>query len=606
MKNIVVTTILLIMFFGFLIYSSKNQELSAHKILKVEQADMYYIDLNNNNIIDDNELIKLQDVNAFYPLKNDFSEKQALKLNLSIEDYMKLGFLSKLWAKEELTDKTVYLDLKNIKRAVDKKYGYSYIKYKNKDLGLTLLEYGLGFVYKDIQDKNYYAVNNYSQIRRNLENLSKWDFVVLNLKTGVVHNLSCEHTKSLHSGLLLLKTEIQGYSPCKICFNKQPLSFKDEFNIPKSINTYKKSVYKKFNNIELFLINPLEFKKPNKGCNTQICKRIVQEIDSSKISIDIALYGVGEQMEIINALKRARSRGVEIRSVVDFSKDMDNIYPYTSKFIEEFSSKTDKPSVLMHNKFFIFDNKKVLTGSTNISPSGTGGYNANSSVLVDSKEIANAYKKEFEQMYGGKFSNKKAKNDIIINSNISVYFSPKNNVYNEVIEKEVRNAKKEIFISIFYLTDRNLINELVQAKNRGVEVLVLLDALCANGFKDRVYSLRDAKIPVIVENWGGKNHEKTMVIDSSTLLIGSSNFSKSGFYKNDENILLIKDSQVASFYRDYYLYLFNSIDRKFLKLIPRAEGIDSVNSCFDGVDNNFDGKIDMDDDGCKVQNKKKM
>ena len=53
----------------------------------------------------------------------------------------------------------------------------------------------------------------------------------------------------------------------------------------------------------------------------------------------------------------------------------------------------------MHNKFFVFDNEIIWTGSTNISDSGTGGYNANVSALIKSKEIASLYIEEFNQMY---------------------------------------------------------------------------------------------------------------------------------------------------------------------------------------------------------------
>ena len=111
--------------------------------------------------------------------------------------------------------------------------------------------------------------------------------------------------------------------------------------------------------------------------------------------------------------------------------------------------------------------------------------------------------------------------------------------------------------------------------------------------------LRSNNIVVAIENWGGKNHEKTIVIDDEILILGSCNFSKSGFYKNDENIIIFKKPDMAKFYKDYFLYLLNSIDKKYFISIPRAEGWDSKNSCSDGIDNNFDGKIDSDDKGCK-------
>ena len=63
----------------------------------------------------------------------------------------------------------------------------------------------------------------------------------------------------------------------------------------------------------------------------------------------------------------------------------------------------------MHNKFFIFDNQKVWTGSANITGTDLTGFNANYAILINSNEVANIYLKEFEQMYENKFHKEKSK-----------------------------------------------------------------------------------------------------------------------------------------------------------------------------------------------------
>ena len=90
----------------------------------------------------------------------------------------------------------------------------------------------------------------------------------------------------------------------------------------------------------------------------------------------------------------------------------------------------------------------------------------------------------------------------------------------------IKNAKRKIYVSIFYLTDASFINELINAKKRNVEVMILVDSLSANNFRNKINLLRENLIPTIVENWGGKNHEKTIMIDDEILILGSSNFSK--------------------------------------------------------------------------------
>ena len=159
-------------------------------------------------------------------------------------------------------------------------------------------------------------------------------------------------------------------------------------------------------------------------------------------------------------------------------------------------------------------------------------------------------------MHNNNFSINKSKIKLPNNPNIKVFFSPKDNILKEIIIPKIQNAKKNIYVSAFYLTQYELVNELINAKKRGVDVLVLVDALSATNFKNRISLLRDNQIPTMVENWGGKNHEKTILIDNNILISGSCNFSKNGFNKNDENVLIIKNENLAKLYADYFLYLF--------------------------------------------------
>lgn len=62
----------------------------------------------------------------------------------------------------------------------------------------------------------------------------------------------------------------------------------------------------------------------------------------------------------------------------------------------------------MHDKFMIFDNSSIITGSMNFAKTGFSGFNSNCVFFINSKEIANIYEKEFNQMLNGKFHNSKS------------------------------------------------------------------------------------------------------------------------------------------------------------------------------------------------------
>ena len=143
----------------------------------------------------------------------------------------------------------------------------------------------------------------------------------------------------------------------------------------------------------------------------------------------------------------AKKRGVKIRVVADKSKKQDFMFSSTSGLLREFPSKTDYNSSLMHNKFIIFDDKTVFTGSINISSSGSGGYNANNAIFIKNEKLAKMYKAEFEQMFSGKFSTNKLKAPKFNTDKIEVYFSPQDNVLENVFLSNIKKAKKSIYVS---------------------------------------------------------------------------------------------------------------------------------------------------------------
>lgn len=358
----------------------------------------------------------------------------------------------------------------------------------------------------------------------------------------------------------------------------------------------------KHGKIILYLNNPTQYTLPSNEPKVPVCIFLNNEINKAEKSIDFAIYGFDKQDKIINSLINAKSRGILIRGVSDSNELKNPTYQDNLK-LKDIDIVYDNSKKIMHDKFFIIDDKFVLTGSMNISNTGCGGYNANSVLVIEDDKVINAYKKEFKQMYSGKFKNLKQDFstqfiDIGDNTQISVNFSPSADIYNKVFSPQIKTAKSKIRMSIFVLTHNQLIQDLIEAKKRGVEIYAIIDATSAKNYRNKIEKLKEAGIKVKIENWGGKDHEKTISIDENTLIIGSANFSYSGFLKNDENVVVIKNRELTTFYNNFFDKMYNSIDDIYLKYYPKAEGIESGNSCTDKIDNDFDGKIDNEDEGC--------
>ena len=92
---------------------------------------------------------------------------------------------------------------------------------------------------------------------------------------------------------------------------------------------------------------------------------------------------------------------------------------------------------------------------------------------------------------------------------------------------------------------------------------------------------------------------KTLIIDDEYFISGSMNLTKSGEKYNDENMLIIKNKEIVKQATGFFNYIWKQIPDKYLTKNPRPESKESIGSCEDGIDNNYDGKSDKGDNSCK-------
>ena len=108
----------------------------------------------------------------------------------------------------------------------------------------------------------------------------------------------------------------------------------------------------------------------------------------------------------------------------------------------------------------------------------------------------------------------------------------------------------------FSFTHEELADELVKADIKGLDVSVLVENRQRNVINSQYERLKDFGLNIKVD--GNKNtmHHKFIVIDDEIVITGSPNFSWSGFNKNDENMLIIYDKELALEYRGEFDSLF--------------------------------------------------
>jgi phosphatidylserine/phosphatidylglycerophosphate/cardiolipin synthase-like enzyme len=413
--------------------------------------------------------------------------------------------------------------------------------------------------------------------------------------------------------------------------------------------------------LQLILNNPQGRERPVDQCDRPICSTLLARINAAEHRIDFALYGVRDQNDIVNALKRAKDRGVEIRGVVDRDVSHKNYYSDTEKVIATLGNITDDYAVdsnaararakkprstyeppctrpkgfegplqclgydlgktcltavhasredlvfqgsIMHNKFFVIDDRYVWTGSTNLSDSGTGGYNANLVTLIDNPTIAAWYTEEFNQMHrDGRYHEQKISRGtkqvtLEPGVKVEVMFSPQDMPITTGVRPLLQRAVESIDVSIFFLTHKSITEDLILAHLRGVKVRVIMDATAAKNGYAKHNILRAVGIPVKIETWGGKMHAKSAVIDGQTVITGSMNWTSAGEGGNDENTIIVHSKTHAAQYTAWFEDLWGQLDDRWLTHDPDPESQQSGTACTDGSDNDFDSQRDGDDPGC--------
>lgn len=373
---------------------------------------------------------------------------------------------------------------------------------------------------------------------------------------------------------------------------------------------------------------------PEATCNRPVCQQLLAQIDAAQSSIDFAIYGVRAQDTIISALVAAEQRGVTVRGVVDTENASCTSFGYsdTPDLIGALSPGAVHCDVgtgfsyIMHNKFFVFDRARLWTGSTNISDTELGGeYHTDVAAVLTSEGLAHIYSDELAEMYSGKFHNRKANNTthVLDGSHFTdgtiakSYFSPTDRATDNVILPLIDGATRTLDIAMFYFTSQTISDRLVAAKQRGVAVRMILDASGASHSASKHPQLCAAGISVKVESWGGKSHSKWAVADSArstaaSVVFGSMNWSAAGDEQNDENTLYVKNAGFAARFQTEFNRQWADLAAVPACTLIAVEGAASSvcrpsnncrarcssGSCCDGIDNDYDGRIDLQEEAC--------
>jgi phosphatidylserine/phosphatidylglycerophosphate/cardiolipin synthase-like enzyme len=131
------------------------------------------------------------------------------------------------------------------------------------------------------------------------------------------------------------------------------------------------------------------------------------------------------------------------------------------------------------------------------------------------------------------------------------YFAPEDGVAARLIS-EINLARKEIRFMVYSFTDKSIAEAMARKREEGLRVEGIFNRR-QEGDESSVYPLLAERGVSVYFSPGERTlHHKVMIIDSSVVITGSYNFTKSANTKNDENILIIRSPELARAYLEEY------------------------------------------------------
>ena len=318
---------------------------------------------------------------------------------------------------------------------------------------------------------------------------------------------------------------------------------------------------------------------------TNLLSVLVPLIDEAERSIDVALYSFNLAVPA-DALIAAHQRGVEVRFITD---NRDTPQEQVLRLIQagipviEDDYGYNNGHGLMHHKFWIFDhrldddpdNDYVLTGSWNVTSQGTNT-DAQNVIVIQDESVAAIFTAEMDEMWGSttgtpnpnlsRFGDNKLDDTPKIVSVGGVpgriYFGPSDDTMPRIVER-IGRTERSVHFGILSFTRYDIANAMKYKYLSIPDYAVrgVFDS-AESGNQYSVYHEMvgggdypwDPPADIWLDGETGSLHHKYIIFDVNDqlgtpgILTGSSNWSNSAQYSNDENLIFLDDFRLANLY----------------------------------------------------------
>ncbi len=275
-------------------------------------------------------------------------------------------------------------------------------------------------------------------------------------------------------------------------------------------------------------------------------------IKQAKKEIFIEMYSLTDK-EILHLLAEKAKENVRVKILYDKTASplIEKHFPFSVE-VTPYQSKG-----LMHRKILIIDEEMVYIGSANMTTQ---------SLKMHDNLVVGLYDRGLAQF----LKNSAEASPFDLQALKATFWRLPNPDGLAALIEQIHTAKKTVYVALFTLTHPILIDALIEAKKRDVEVHCAIDHYTAKGAsKKQIERLLEAGIPVYASQGLQLFHHKWALIDDSTLILGSANWTKAAFTINYDCFIIFR--------------LLNEDQKKFMQRMWKKIRCESISTTLEGA-----------------------
>jgi len=271
-------------------------------------------------------------------------------------------------------------------------------------------------------------------------------------------------------------------------------------------------------------------------------------LDTAQDEVIVGQYNPRRQ-SYLDKLVALQQRGVTVKVVVD-EQNAARDYNVGDDFLEQagIDLVRTRPSSrnIMHLKATVIDGAFTMTGSFNWN--GTAALaNDENMVVSHDPALADRYREQILEVRGDD------PEDVYpaeVTPTSELLFSPESKL-EDVIIGHIAEATSTIDVAMYTYTRQPITDALIEAMSRGVQVRVVFEnkQLSWGDYDDQLEAA-GATVVRGANTIGAYSamHHKYAIIDGQKVITGATNWTKAGTSGNDEDLLVVRDADLAGAY----------------------------------------------------------